>query len=701
MFWLRAIGYLLPFSILLGAYALYRQVDRLRVPVPKDVMTCAIREPIGPLNPFASISGSTREVRDLLFDPLLIRDDDLVLRSHILDRWEGRTILTIRCDSEEAAGESEAKFRSGEYLREGQEMVALERVGSVLTLAFSGFDAGLEKDVLEQMDQGNLGDYLLLELTMQHSVRESLESFLSRSVEKSVIRMVEYEDDKTAYLFLRGETDLLLKELELYFESNKSLDPEIRMLGERCHTSAREMLLTLRNDVHWHDGHPVTTEDLMFSYELLTRGDSPMPLGESFWFVEGIETLDDQSISLDISVSPATMLESWEKLPLLPAHRLRGKTESTDWESYFRNPISCGPYRVARRLDDGGIELRVHEGYFLSRPLQERIVYRRFDSLESKLLALRSEEIDTLVADQRFEDWASRNPGVVRPIRGLPRFQHFVAWNLEREPFSNRDIRLALAEAIDLEELLEDSVTEFQQPVRSLFFPGSPFASETMALPLYDPRAAERRLDQAGFLYDEEKGIRSDSDGNLLSWKLTVNEANAGQVRMAEKLAEQWSAIGAIVEVEPLSWVEMLTERLSTREFQALLISWEIPLERDRYLTWHSQGNAPSGGNLFGMRNQLVDESVLRLRTEENSDLFPLLGSKLQESIAELQPVLFLCDTGRILYLRSGAVEMARPMESGAVKRAEVHVGKAGLARNRLWWVRAEKEPREKEESPR
>lgn len=702
MFWLRSLLYLSPLAIVFGATALFRQVSRLSLPEPGGVMTCSIREPIGPLNPLASMGGVTREVRDLVFEPLLVRDDDLELRPNILSEWTEQTVVTVRCASEESAGETEAKLRSGEVLPEDTRLLAVDRDGKVLTVALEGFGSGLVEELLERIGDEHLGRYLLVEVHLNHSAADSIGSFLNRSVERGQVKMMDFDGDQVAQLFLQGDTDLFLRELELYYESNRSLDPEIRIVGNRCHTFSRELSLRLRSDVRWHDGVPVTTRDLLFSYEELTRPGSPLPLAGSFWFVDTIEAVDDVRVRVACRDPAPVMMESWEKLPLLPAHLLRGKSDPAAWDGFFEKPIGCGPYRVERRTDDGGIELRVHERYFRPRPLQERVRYREFESLESKLLALRSGRIDLLVPDFRFREWSERNPGMVRQLRCLPRFQQLVAWNLDRAPLNSREVRRALAEAIDLDAVLRDTSTGFQQPVESLFFPGTPFSKAPMPLPLYAPRSAERRLEDAGYRFDETRGARVGEDGQPFTLELVVNEANEEQIRLAHELAEQWSAVGIVVEVEMLSWGEILASRLVSRDFDAVLLSWEVPLERDRRGAFHSGGAGPgeSGTNLFGLRDRDVDALLDKLRYEDDAEAIAEAAGRLQEAIAALQPCFFICDTGRIIWMREGAVEMARPQANGGATHSPPVVGKAGLERSRPWWVRREGEAPSEETEP-
>lgn len=691
MFWLRSLLFASPLALVFGGAWLFGRVADLRVDEDKPALVTAIREPVGYLNPLFPQSGVTREVADLLFEPLLSRDDDLKLRPNLIRNWTYKTVVVVRCSSEEAAGESEAMIRSGEYLEEGMKALAIDRQGSVLTIALEGFAPDLDQRLLSQFDPGNLGDYLLVRLKVKHSIKESFETFLRSSVEKSQIKMIEYRGDTGVDLFLQGDTDLLLRELELYYESNLSLSPEIELVGKSCHTKSHEMIVELRGDVVWQDGHPFSARDVIFSYEALTQPGSLLPVGESFWFVESLEALNSQTIVVRCRDTPAIMLESWEKLPVLPAHIFeKSGLTNESLTAFAEMPVGNGPYKLLQRRRDGGVYLERNESYFRSLPSERYLLYRKFGSLESTLLALRSRQIDAIVPDERFTDWADRNPGTIRQIRGMPRFQHFVAWNLGREPFTSREFRSALAQAVDLEELTRDTTTEFEQPVTSLFYSGVPYCEAKIPLPLYTPKGAEALLEEAGYKIDETKGVRVNEAGEPLEFTVTVNRENPEHVRLAEGLANQWAAVGIVVNVERLSWNEILGKRLSAREFDGLLLSWELPFERDRYTTWHSSEAVEGGANFCGLRNDVVDSCVEKLRYEEDNKEVLKLTERLQREIARVQPCLFLCDSGRILSVRKDGIVVVRTGVNGERAIGPLGIGKAGLESSRPWWVRKE-----------
>jgi peptide/nickel transport system substrate-binding protein len=688
MFWLRWILYSSPLWLGFGGAWLYQSVASLQLEREAGSIVVAIERPVGGLGPFVPHDGVEGEIAGLLFEPLLRRDGNLQLRPNLLERWSTRQVVTLRCASEEAAGEAEARILAGETLPAGIAPLAVDRSGAVLALAFEGRGDEAERALLEGLPPDLLGDDLLVTVRAEHSVASLLEAWLATATERAQLRLMERRGEGEADLYLRGETEGFLKELRLYLDSNPATSPTLEVAGRRSHSSSRELLLELRPDALWHDGRPFTAEDVLFSYRLFTRPDSPLPLAAAFDHLASLEATGPHRLRAVLRDAPGTMLESWERLPLLPAHRFADKGDlAAALGAFLLEPVGLGPYRLERRRGDGGVELAAHAACHRGAPAEKRVRYRRFPSLESVLLALRSGELDAIEPDARFLDWSRRHPEAVESLRDLPRFQHLVVWNLDRAPFDRSGVRNALARAYDPGAALRDTATEFQVPSKGLFLPGAPHVAEPMLLPLYDPRGAANLLEREGFPLDEISGLRRDGEGKPLSFALLVNAGHEEHRRLAEALAEQWAALGVEARVEAAPWPEILSRRLPQREFDAVLVSWALPLGRDLRAVWHGDSAGPGGGNLAGLRDAEVDKLVESLHRESDPALLAETTAALQRAIATLQPCLFLGDSGRIVTVRSGALEVRRPGETAPLPLGGA-MGKAGLAEERPWWTK-------------
>lgn len=702
MFWLRTLAYLMPLGLGFVGFLLFLEIEQLELPREGDALVTAIQEPIGSLDPLGAIDGVTREVRDLVFDPLLLRDENYLLQPHILDSWSFRSIVTLHCLTEEDAGEVEALIASGEYWPEGGlQLTQCRRQDEILTLSFSGFAGEVEERFLDQIDSEKLANFEVVTLNSDHSVETLFEAFLGFSIEKKRIRMVDFSDDRTATLFLEGDVEPFLEELNLYLDSNADLNPAIDREEPRSHVVAREAIFRFRNDVYWHDGQQLTTEDILFSIEQYAEEGKSSPLSGLFWFAESMERRGDFEIQVLCESLPSTefVLETWEQLPVLPKHVFDEGVSSEGWARFLDLPLGTGPYRVTQRFRDGGVQLMAHESYFLGKPSQEELVYRRFDSLESKLLALRSFRIDALVPDDRFVLWSNRNPEVVQQVSSVSRFQHFILWNPEAEPYRDLEFRIALAEAVDHSKWTRESSDSFLVPIRGLFHPGLAFEPGPMELPERNLVRAADRLEALGLKYDEKRGIRRDQDGNPLKIRLLVNRDNSDHLFLASSVAEQWQDLGIQVEMAEISLSSIVLDHLVTGEFQAVLLSWEVPKGRDRFQAFHSRAGGEERGNLFGMDNRRVDQLIEELRLTSDPGELAKTANELQEEIVALQPCLFLAESGRSLWFRKGGIRAVPPKNVSLVGDEFPFVGMEGVNRSRPWWVRVQEEQSEQDES--
>ena len=164
-----------------------------------------------------------------------------------------------------------------------------------------------------------------------------------------------------------------------------------------------------------------------------------------------------------------------------------------------------------------------------------------------------------------------------------------------------------------------------------------------------------------------------------------MSDSNATHLRLALGLAEQWAGIGIEVKVETLPWEEILAGRLPGRDYDAVLVSWELPKGRDLRDWWHSGASQAGGGNLGGLRDAEVDHLLESIWEETDPVKLTELTASLQRAIAALQPCLFVCDSGRLLTVRPGAIEVRAP---GVEEPVPLESIGAPLANSRPWWVK-------------
>lgn len=687
MFWVRGILFSLPLWLILAGVGLFRSVAGVQFVAESDALVHAIDQPIGDISPLSTSDGLEGEIQRLLFEPLLRRDERGMLVPNIITTWSSRTIVTIRCESEEAAGEAEARIRADEAPLSAPRPVAVERLGSVITAAYDIAAPELAENLLKALPQRLLGNYLSLHVKADHSIEKLISAWLESTVMREQVATVDFSGDSDADLFVSGDTEKLLENLQTYLKSNPASAPQLSILGKRCHTVDRETILGLRPEVFWHDGHPFSAEDVLFSFNTLVRANPASPLEREFAFVGTLMALDAQRLRYDGTATPVTMMESWEKLPVLPAHLLqgiRGPEAEKTFAAFLSNPIGLGPYRLANRRQDGGMTLVAHTQYFSGTPREPLIRYKNFSSLESILLSLRDQTLDLLEADSRMANWELRHPNTLGKVSDLPRFQTLVIWNLTRPPFDSAPLRKALAQALDLNPLYGNGSTQYTIPSTGLFAIDAPFSPKPMPLLSHDLAEAKQTLTKLGYstnLAPDQPDTKS--QGRPLSFSLLIDKTDSQSLHVADTLVKQWAASGIHVEVVATLPASLYTERLPQREFDAVLLRRQLAYGRDQREIWHSEGS----GNLAGLSNAEVDHLTEALCLEEDWEKCRAITQKLQEIITGLQPALFLYDSGRISTFRTGSLEVfppsaesPQPMISGAHR----------IDLDRPWWVRRE-----------
>ncbi len=156
--------------------------------------------------------------------------------------------------------------------------------------------------------------------------------------------------------------------------------------------------VSLREDILWHDGEAMTTEDVIFTIELLRDPENPVPedIAELWRSVEVI-AFDAFTLQFRLEDSYAAFAD-YLSFGILPEHLLAGKSgEALINDGFNLSPIGSGPYKVENLLSENrnitGIVLTAFEEHYNKRPLIDQIVFRYFATDQEALLAYQNGEI--------------------------------------------------------------------------------------------------------------------------------------------------------------------------------------------------------------------------------------------------------------------------------------------------------------------
>jgi peptide/nickel transport system substrate-binding protein len=395
---------------------------------------------------------------------------------------------------------------------------------------------------------------------------------------------------------------------------------------------------TLRPGLRWHDGTPLTADDVVFTLRTLQTLDAAgEPAVASFWRTTLIERVDTRTVRFTLP-GPFAPFPALARVPILPAHLLRD-LPPTEWSTgeFGQRLIGSGPFRLSELRPDGAI-LTANPTYYNGRPFLDAIELRFFNTYEAAIAALSRGEVIGLA-----ERWGSNLQAVDLPgeeqriVLPLDEYTQ-LTFNLRLPLFQEIPLRRALALGLNRDALIETVIKGLAQPIDTPLLPNSWADDPTIRQMPFDPVTAAERLAEIDFEPGDD-GIRQ-RGRQRLSFTLLVDQ-DERRLAVANAIAEQWRTIGVEVTVEAVDSVT-LTNRLSQGDFMAAIHTWtRIGPDLDPYSLWHSS-QANGGLNYAGLNDSRIDTLLEQARAESELVARAEFYHTFQQRWLELSPAITL-----------------------------------------------------------
>jgi peptide/nickel transport system substrate-binding protein len=418
-------------------------------------------------------------------------------------------------------------------------------------------------------------------------------------------------------------------------------------LAESWQVSRDCLTLTfkLRKNAKWHDGRPFTAEDVRFTYETMINPKTPTAYKEDFLQVKGVEVLDPYTVRVTYPKPYAKALEAWE-MWMLPKHLLAKYVEEGRLREapQNRHAIGAGAYRFVEWKGGEKVVVVANPDYFEGRPYLSRIVYRIIPSQATIFLELKAKGVDfaglTAVQYKRQTNYRAFQKAYVKyqyPSNGYT----YLGFNLKDPRFADRRVRQAFAHAINKQELIDGVLLGLGREATGPYKPGTwPYNPDVPRFP-YDPERARQLLAEAGWKDTDGDGV-VDKDGQPFSFTILTNQGNEERKKVAEIIQQRLREIGVAAEIRTLEWASFIKEFIKKRRFEAIILGWGIGLDPDQYEVWHSSKTGPDDLNHISYANPEADRLLELGRASCVREERKKYYYRLQEVLAEDQPIIFL-----------------------------------------------------------
>ena len=417
---------------------------------------------------------------------------------------------------------------------------------------------------------------------------------------------------------------------KLIFASLFSYDSDNRLRGELASTwkvekEGKRYVVSLRPDLHWHDGAPLTVDDVVFTVGLmqnpLTRASSQL---YNAWSGIKVSKIDDRTVAFDVPAVYAPFAHALT-FGILPEHTLRGiAPERLRENSFNREPVGSGPF-VFRNIQvinpDTNrlvLHLTANTQYALGAPRLERLQLHTYKDNDDLRRGLMTDEV-TGVAELSASDVSEvrrqkKDVGVI----DVPLFDGMYALlRSDSEILSNLEVRKALRLATSRSEVIK-SLDGLGAPLEGPLLDDQIPSIKGLRQPVTNTKAASSALDAAGWVKGKD-GVRV-KEGRRMT--LTVVTRRAGDFpKVLESIARQWRAIGVEVQPQLVDPENISLNVQKPRAYDVLIEELRIGADPDVFAYWHSSQAGPTGLNLANYKSGLADDALSSARTRLEPEL--------------------------------------------------------------------------------
>ena len=380
---------------------------------------------------------------------------------------------------------------------------------------------------------------------------------------------------------------------------------------------------SLRETAFWHDGEPVTSDDVIFTIETMRADDSTLPADlVQFWKQIEVVRLDDKTLQFRLPESFAPFMD-YMTFGVLPAHLLGDLTFSEIIDAPFNlQPVGSGPYRFDHLLVENGqiagIVLSAFKEYYGQAPYIEQIAFRYYPDSAAVWAAYQAGEISGIsqvsldilpqvLSEAGLNTYSSRLPQLGMLLLNLD--------NPEVPFFQDANVRRALLSAVNRQRIIDSLLNGQAILADGPILPGTwAYYSGTERVD-FDPNAAIGLLRQAGYTIPAEGGsIRTSEEGTRLSFELLYPD-NPRHQAVAQAIRADLANVGVEVTLTAASYDQLVSERLDTRLYQAALVDLNLSRspDPDPYPFWH-QAQITGGQNYSRWDDRQASEYLEQAR---------------------------------------------------------------------------------------
>ncbi len=426
----------------------------------------------------------------------------------------------------------------------------------------------------------------------------------------------------------------------------------------------------IRKNAKWHDGKPVTAEDVKFSFEAVFEPKyQAAHLLPYLAGIEKVEAVDANTVKVTAKDSYYKNFDSIATINIIPKHVYADVEKS---KKMTRTLVGSGPYRLEKFDRGQKIILKrnadwaaAQEPYYKGAYNFETVDLRFYKDENIEIERAKKGELD--IIELRAESYEKKTSGAPWGTKVLkkkveneaPKSYGFIGWNFRREIFQDKKVRVALAHLMNREEINKKFMYGHNELAKGPTFNNSEYAAASVKPFLFDPKRAQELLKEAGWTDSDKDGVLDKTvGGKKTAFNFALIYPNKDTEKYWTLYQQDLKKAGINLELKYMEWNSFL-KLLDDGNFDAAALAWNAnDIDWEPKQIWHSSSAVPGGSNFIYYKNPEVDKLIddVRVTLDKNKRKEKL--TKVFEIIANDAPYVFLFNPKFTFYAHSKSMGM-------------------------------------------
>ena len=439
---------------------------------------------------------------------------------------------------------------------------------------------------------------------------------------------------------------------------------------------------TIRPNIKWHDGRPLTVKDVAFSFNAYKDpsfgGAHFLPYLEN---MESVEILDDRRVRFKATNKYFGNLSVLGTLSIIPEHIYKDKEKKLS-----RTLVGSGPY-ILKKYEKGKKIVLEQNNHWWGRSVKsnthriQRITFRFIKDENDQLIRMAAGDFDFIgLTPEAYMKKTNKKPWgetiIKKEIQNKePSGYRYIAWNLQNPLFKDKKTRKALNYLMNRK--LMNKKFQYGKSILATgpWYLWSDYADPSVKPIPFDPQKAGELLSAAGWEDTDKNGILDKIiQGQKKEFKFTLIFPGKDFEKYLTIYQQDLKKSGIDISLRFMDW-SAFVKLLKEKKFEAITLGWSGgSVELDPKQIWHSESSRKGGSNFIQYSNPEVDRLIDKGRVEMDRNKRIKIFQEVYRLIAADYPYLFLFNSPVQFYAYSKKVK----------KEKDTYLYELGT---RFWWL--------------